>query len=107
MARGTMIQYACFKTRERDDGRSRDESVEQHGNWMAPRRQNHARDSREFAPAERHRHAKRIAEDRAVKIEPGIDRCALAHKPGIVDAGAAAGPPPSPSAKQCPRQPPC
>ncbi len=36
---------------------------------MVPRRQNRARDGREFAPAERRRHPERIARDRAMKIE--------------------------------------
>ncbi len=38
MRRAAMIQNAHFQARERNDGRGRDESVEQHGNVMAPRR---------------------------------------------------------------------
>ena len=61
MSRAAMLHDAWVKTRERNDGRGRDEAVEQHGNLMAPRREDRARDRGEFAPAQRRRHAKRIA----------------------------------------------
>src|SRR6476620_2116260 len=83
MSGPAMINDARFETRERDDGRGRDEPVEQHGNLMAPGGQDRARDSREFASAKRCCDAKRIARYCAVKSEPGIDRRALAHKHSI------------------------
>ncbi len=51
MSRAAMIQDACLQTRERDDGRGRDESVEQHGNVMTPRGEDRAGDGGEFASA--------------------------------------------------------
>jgi hypothetical protein len=66
---------------------------------MTSRREDRAGDCGEFAPAERRRYFERIAKDGAMKIERGLDRCAFARKPGIVNAGATAGPPAGASAE--------
>ena len=69
-----------MQTGQRNDRRSRDKAVEQHGNSIEPRRQDRAGDGGEFAPAQRRRHAERIGENGAMKIERRLDRRALARQ---------------------------
>jgi len=92
MARAAMIRDADVKTCKRNDGRGRDESVEQNRNLVVPRCEDRACDRGQFAPAERCRHGKRIAEDCTVPIQRRLDRRTLAREPRVIDAGAATCP---------------
>ncbi len=93
----------CSRASERDR-RDADEAVQQHGHAQMPGGQRRAEQGRRFAAAERHRDAQRIAAMRRVPGERRIDRCALASKPLVVEAGAAAGPARAVAAEQGRRQ---
>ena len=59
-----------------------------------------AEDGGELAAAERGGDAERIVEEAGVTVERAVDDVALARKPVVVDAGAAAGPARAAAAEQ-------
>ena len=61
MSRAAVIEHACAETCQRNDRRGRHKTVEQHGDLMAPRRQDRTGDGGQFAPAQSCRDAERIA----------------------------------------------
>jgi hypothetical protein len=92
MGRGAVIKAPRRQQRQRGGRGGADEAVQQHRHAVAARRQHGAQDRRKLPPAHGSGKRQRVAAQRLVARQRGIDRPRLARQSGIVDTGAASRP---------------
>jgi hypothetical protein len=98
----TMVKDRRFETCERNDGRGRDKSVEQHRDPMLARSKKCTADRRKLPAAQGRRHEQRVMEDGGMAHKGRFNGGAFAFEPLVINAEVVFPIPISPTARSWP-----